>query len=198
MKSRATKLAALSAVIIFVLLLVVFKMRNYVPFAAAMASFVIVWLAMLPAGMGRREKRAARARAKTPEGQAIEQLDKAAEQLGKLSREAPVPDRPLFTRMADLMGRLRDHHIQNPDHARVTDKFRKHVIGRMVDSVAGYVRLATQAGPEQKERLAAISSQLEEFVPVLEKIDRACLDNDITALEINVEVLNEQLDRRRH
>ena len=33
---------------------------------------------------------------------------------------------------------------------------------------------------------------------MLEKIDRACLDNDITALEINVEVLNEQLDRRRH
>jgi hypothetical protein len=64
--------------------------------------------------------------------------------------------------------------------------------------VAGYVRLAAQAGPDQKDRLAAISTQLEEFVPVLEKIDRACLDNDITALEINVEVLNEQLDRRRH
>ena len=37
----------------------------------------------------------------------------------------------------------------------------------------------------------------EGFVPVLEKIDKACLDNDLTALEINVEVLNEQLDRTR-
>jgi hypothetical protein len=195
MKSRATKLAALSAVMVFVLLLVVFRMRNYVPFAAALASFVIVWLAMLPAGMGRRKLRI---RAKTPEGQAVAQLDAAAAELQDLSRKAPMPDRPLFARMAELMGRIRDHHIQNPDHTRGTDKFRKHVIGRMVTSIADYVRLAAQSGPDQKDRLAAISTQLEEFVPVLEKIDRACLENDITALEINVEVLNEQLDRRRH
>ena len=84
----------------------------------------------------------------------------------------------------------------NPDHVRLTAKFRRHVVGRMVGSVKSYVELARRAGRDQKARLAAISTQLEEFVPVLEKIDRACLENDLTALEINVEVLNEQLNRR--
>ena len=34
-------------------------------------------------------------------------------------------------------------------------------------------------------------------MPVLEKIDRACIEDDLMALEINVEVLDEQLGRDR-
>jgi hypothetical protein len=33
------------------------------------------------------------------------------------------------------------------------------------------------------------------FCLALERIDRACIDDDLMALEINVEVLNEQLGR---
>ena len=43
--------------------------------------------------------------------------------------------------------------------------------------------------------LAEVSRRLADFVPVLENIDRACLDDDLTSLEINVEVLDEQLGR---
>jgi hypothetical protein len=70
----------------------------------------------------------------------------------------------------------------------------------MVAAVAGYVDLARRArpaagDPAQEERLAGISRRLAGFLPALERIDRACLEDDLMALEISVEVLDEQLGR---
>ena len=192
MTGRPVKIAALIAVAVLIVMIAVLKMRNHIPFVAALGTFVIAWLAMIP--VGRREKRAALPSG--PEGAAIRELDEAAKELELLSQRGPAPDAPLFHRMAELMGQIRDHHIQNPSHADLTAKFRKHVVGRMVGSVRDYIDLAARTGAEHRDRLAAISTQLEQFVPVLERIDQACLDNDLMALEINVEVLNDQLNRR--
>ncbi len=192
MSTRPVKIAAVIALCVLIGMVVFLRMRNHIPLVAAMGTFVIAWLALLPA---RRPKGAA---TRSDEQQlAVDQLDHAAKRLERLARRAPAPDRPLFRRMAELMRQIQEHHRLNPSHASLTAKFRKHVVGRMVESVYNYVELATRSGQDQKDRLAAISTQLEEFVPVLEKIDQACLDNDLMALEINVEVLNVQLNRRR-
>jgi hypothetical protein len=75
----------------------------------------------------------------------------------------------------------------------------------MVAAVAGYVDLARRAGPgrdpdarrpDSEDRLAEVSRRLRGFVPALEKIDRACVEDDLLALEISVEVLDEQLGPR--
>ena len=192
MSGRNLKIAAAVAIGVLLALLILARMRNYFPFIAALATFVIVWLALIP----RRGAKKPAARRIGEEEQAVGELDDAAKRLDQLSREAPVPDRPLFRHMSELMGEIRDHHRKNPAHAELTRKFRKHVVGRMVEAVQNYVELAARVGRDQKDRLSQISTQLEGFVPVLEKIDRACLDNDLMALEINVEVLNEQLNRR--
>ena len=192
MIGRRVKFAAAISVVVLIGMLVFLRMRNHIPLVAALATFAIAWLAMRPP----RDKAKSVARPETEEERAIVQLDRAARRLGDLARRAPIPDRPLFERMADLVGSIRDHHRLNPAHAEFTKKFRKHVIGRMVEAVYKYVELAGRAGRKKKDRLAAISTQLEAFVPVLERIDGACLDNDLMALEINVEVLNEQLNRR--
>lgn len=188
---RRIVMAALFGIAVFALVLVLMRSVSYLPLIAGITTFFIALLAMIPADRPR-----GRAAEMSEQERAVEELDLAAGKLEDMARQAPAPDRPLFLRLAELMTQIRDSHRLNPGHAGLTRKFRRHVVGRMVGSVASYVDLARRTGQDQKDRLAAISSQLEEFVPVLEKIDRACLDNDLMALEINVEVLNEQLNRR--
>ena len=38
---------------------------------------------------------------------------------------------------------------------------------------------------------------MEDLIPALQKIDRACVENDLSALEISVEVLTKLADRSR-
>ena len=192
MFGRSLKIAVGAALLVLLGLLILLKMRNFFPFVAAMATFLIVWLALLPGPKSSKTT----ARREGEDERAIGELDSAAKRLDQLSRDAPAPDQPLFQHMSGLLAGIRDQHMKNPSHAELTRKFRKHVVGRMVDAVQSYVELASRAGRDQKDRLTAISTQLEGFVPVLEKIDRACLENDLMALEINVEVLNDQLNRR--
>lgn len=189
-------LAGVLAIGVFIALFGVLKMRNWMPFvvAGAVWGFVILATAKPPIrkGPGGAKDRAGR----KEEDQAISLLDQAAKRLRRLARRAPDNDIALFRRMADLFQTLKDHHIANPAHVVLTRKFRKHVIGRMLATVEDYIAIAKRAGPDQQERLAQISEQMGEFIPILERIDKACLENDLTALEVNVEVLNEQLNRR--
>ena len=185
-------MAALFGGAVSLLVLVLMRTFSHLPLIAGVTTFLVAIVALTPS---RRPK--VEAATKTEADEAALELDRATIRLHELAGDAPPPDRPLFHRLADLMGHIRDAHVKNPDHAGLTAKFRRHVVGRMVESVSAYVDLTRRAGPDQKERLAAISTEIEAFVPVLEKIEQACLDNDLTALEINVEVLNDQLNRRR-
>ena len=106
--------------------------------------------------------------------------------------------------MAELVAAIRRHHVANPGHVPRTRAFVRHTLPRMVAAVAGYVDLArrtdpgTTQGDPAARRLAEVARKLAGFVPVLENIDRACVEDDLMALEINVEVLDEQLGRRSH
>ncbi|MEM7746204.1 MAG: 5-bromo-4-chloroindolyl phosphate hydrolysis family protein [Pseudomonadota bacterium] len=134
----------------------------------------------------------------TPElyEEVIARLSAAVDCLETYARAAPPADAELFRHMARVIDRIRGHHVANPAHAVSTRPFIRHTLGRMLSQMADYIDLVRRAGPEGDDRLAEISRGFEAFVPALEKIDRACLENDLTELEINVEVLNEQLDRR--
>ena len=195
--------ALIGAIVVLFLLVAVFRMRNWIPFAVAAFTWAAIMLATLP----RRQKRPPALPENAPEDlpedvdpsdfeHAMSAFGTAAAKLRELAARAPVPDIPLFEHMADLLEKIREHLRASPGHVTLTRRFLRHTLGRMLDVVSDYVDLANRAGPDQRERLSGISHQMEGFVAVLEKIDRACLDNDLTALEINVEVLNEQFDRR--
>src|SRR5690606_29741908 len=121
----------------------------------------------------------------------------AGRELRALTVDAPASDIGLIRRMADQVEAIRTHHEANPAHVPRTRIFVRHTLGRMVAAVAGYVDLAGRVRPEGDGRLAEIRRRLEGFVPVLERIDRACVENDLMELEISVEVLDEQLGRDR-
>jgi hypothetical protein len=141
----------------------------------------------MPDGISRDDYRAA-----------LDGLDEALRALRELAVGAPAADRPLVERMAALVEAIRRHHAANPAHVPRTRAFLRHALPRMVEAVAGYLDLARRAGPAgDDDRLAQVRRRLEGFAPALERIDRACLENDLMALEIEVEVLDEQLGRRR-
>jgi hypothetical protein len=97
--------------------------------------------------------------------------------------------------MADLLGRIRDHHASDPNDLRLTRRFLRAYLPRMLDSAEAYVDLAARADAGAG-RLAAVGGRVRGFVPALERIERACVENDMTALEVEVEVLGEQIDAR--
>lgn len=191
-------LAGLLAIGVFVLLVGFLKMRNWMPFVAAFAVWGFVMLATAKPRVRKGPGGAKDRKGRKEEDQAISLFDQVAKRLQRLARKAPKQDTQRFQRMADLFQTLKQHHIANPAHAVLTRKFRKHVIGRMLATIEDYVALAKRSGPDQQDRLSKISRQLAEFIPLLERIDQACLNNDLIELEVNVEVLSEQLNRRPH
>lgn len=194
---RAQLKAGLAALAVFVLLLVGLRLRSWLPFiAAALTYLALLWYW--------RARPAARREVALPDGvsradldAALDALAAARRELGALADAAPPADLPLIRRMAALVGAIRLHIEANPAHVPRTRTFVRHTLGRMVAAVAGYVDLTRRAGPGGNGRLSEVARRLEGFVPVLERIDRACVENDLMALEISVEVLDEQLGRDR-
>ena len=215
--ARAQTLAIGGALAVFLVLLLALRLRSWLPFLGAALTYLGLLYACRPtdrptdrptahpaAGHARQAERGAA----LPDGVArddwqvaLDALAGARRELAALAAEAPVAERPMIERMADLVGAIRLHHEANPGHVSRTRSFVRHTLPRMVAAVAGYVDLARRADtrhePGHDARLAAVSRQLRGFVPVLEKIDRACVEDDLMALEVNVEVLNEQLGRDR-
>jgi 5-bromo-4-chloroindolyl phosphate hydrolysis protein len=196
-RRRAKIIAAIAAIAMLAFAVFALRMASWMPLALSGAVFVGVLLALwpnprrpdpppLPDGVARADYKTA-----------IENLDEGARKLQNAARKATPDDRLLFERMADLLQTIRAHHVANPSHVQRTRTFVRHSLGRMVGAVEDYGELSARTGPDQRHRLADISKQLESFVPALEKIDQACIDNDVMALEISVEVLNDQLDRDR-
>lgn len=200
-RGRVQLRAGLVALAIFLLLLLGLRLRNWLPFVAAAAVYLALlwyWRAEPPGD------RPARRPVALPDGvsrgaydEALAALLTAERELAVLTGEAPAQDAPTIRRMVELVGSIRAHHEANPAHVPRTRAFVRHTLGRMVAAIAGYVDLAGRTGPDRDERLAEISRRLQGFVPVLERIDRACIDDDLMALEISVEVLDEQLGRDR-
>ena len=195
-RSRAQKLAMIGALVVFLASLVVLRRPGLIPIAIGVFAYLALLLAFwprrrpapiipLPNGVKRSDFNLA-----------IERLQIGAARLRAAIPNAPPADEPLFARMADLLDQIQAHHVANPTHVTLTRTFIRHTLVRIIETVGEYIDLNGRAGPDQTERLAEISGAFDGFVPVLEKIDQACLDNDLTQLEINVEVLNEQLDRR--
>lgn len=90
---------------------------------------------------------------------------------------------------------IRDQVTQDPDDYRRARRFISSYLGNMVDTVERYADLAQKSRGRHPERLAPLAAQIHDFVPALEKIDTACLENDFRALESQVDALAMQLKR---
>lgn len=128
--------------------------------------------------------------------EAIDRLTDAAARVRAAALKARGPEKTTFRRLAELLEAIRGHHIADRRDFRHTRPFIRTQLERMVGAIEGYVDLDARARGANRERLEDVRERIEGFVPALEKIDQACLENDFVALEVQVEVLGEQLERR--
>ncbi|MEM7212526.1 MAG: 5-bromo-4-chloroindolyl phosphate hydrolysis family protein [Pseudomonadota bacterium] len=131
----------------------------------------------------------------------FERVDKALGDAGALLRDHARLGSPREARMfhdaADLVMRIRDHLHGNPAHLPAIKRFIRHGLARLIQMVTDYTDLKQRALPEHATRLSAVLEQMEEILPALRRIDRACIENDLSALEISVDVMAEQAGRSR-
>lgn len=192
---RASRLAAIAAGVAVALGIAFLRLRG-LPVLLGGGVVYLGTLAMLwprrakpvplPDGIARRD---------------FDRVDAALNAAGKLMREharlGTVREEMLFREIGDLIARIRGHLRGNPAHLPVIQRFTRHGMARLIQMVTDYADLKRRALPEHRDRLAAVLANMEEILPSLQRIDRACLENDLSALEISVEILAEQAGRAR-
>jgi 5-bromo-4-chloroindolyl phosphate hydrolysis protein len=115
--------------------------------------------------------------------------------MNEAAKTAPAADRDGITDMSKHLGSIRELIKADPQDYKQTKQFISYFLPLIVATVESYVGLAKLAQGGNADRLAELGAQIKGFVPVVAKIDRACLDNDFAALEAEVYALQFQLKR---
>ncbi len=123
-------------------------------------------------------------------------LDDAARRIDSAADAVPDRDRPALDRMAVLLRAIRDHVREDPQDYRSTRRFVSAYLPMILDTIEGYARLSRQSQGSQSARLTALGARIQSYLPLLEQIEHACLENDFAELEAQVDALATQLDRR--
>lgn len=119
-----------------------------------------------------------------------------AMRLERVADRLPPEDRRAVDGMAGHLMSIRDNVLKDPDDYRLTRRFITTYLPNMVRSVESYADLAGQGRGDQAARLAQLGKQIRGYATVVEDIDRACIENDLVALEAEVDALGTQLSRR--
>ena len=122
-------------------------------------------------------------------------LTEAATRLDAAAKAAPQADRAGLSDMAKHLLSIRELVRADPRDYRQTRQFISYFLPMIVTTVEAYVGLAKLATADNAARLAELGAMIETFVPVVRKIDQACIENDFTALESQISALQFQLKR---
>jgi 5-bromo-4-chloroindolyl phosphate hydrolysis protein len=122
-------------------------------------------------------------------------LAAAGARLRAAAQAAPVADQREMADMADHVLSIRDLILADPNDYRLARPFVTFYLPKIVEMVESYVSLAKRAKGAQSARLADLGQRIRGFAPIVRKIDKACLDNDLAALEAEVEALGFQVKR---
>lgn len=126
---------------------------------------------------------------------ATEALKDAALRLGEAAKRAPEADRAGLVDMSRHLSSIRELIRADPRNYRQTRQFISYFLPLIVTAVESYMGLAQLAQKENAARLAELGSLIKGFLPVVQKIDQACIENDFTELEAQVSALQFQLKR---
>jgi 5-bromo-4-chloroindolyl phosphate hydrolysis protein len=126
---------------------------------------------------------------------AAEALTNAAGRLDAAAKTVPQADRGGLAEMSRHLLSIRELIKADPKDYRQTKQFVSYFLPMIVTTVEAYAGLAKLATAENAARLAELGAMIETFVPVVRKIDQACIENDFAALEATVSALQFQLKR---
>lgn len=123
-------------------------------------------------------------------------LDDASKRLDRAANRAPIEDAGEIAKMATHVVSIRRSMLKNPETHRPVRRFTTVYLPHIVKCVETYVQLAAQTG-DRRTRLHDVSGQIKRFGEVLERIEVTCIENDLRALDVELDVLSSQLDRTR-
>ncbi|MEM8630192.1 MAG: 5-bromo-4-chloroindolyl phosphate hydrolysis family protein [Pseudomonadota bacterium] len=121
-------------------------------------------------------------------GKAVSRLEAAADRVGETERSTIAA---IIGHVSSIRGQV----LADPEDYRRARRFVTSYLDHMVETVDRYAELSEKSRGRHEDRLLPLTRQIESFVPALEKIDAACLENDFVALEAQVEALATQMKR---
>ncbi|MDP5219028.1 5-bromo-4-chloroindolyl phosphate hydrolysis family protein [Ruegeria sp. 2205SS24-7] len=122
-------------------------------------------------------------------------MSRASERLAKTAPRLPDADQSIVNAISAHVESIRNQVISDPEDYRRARRFITSYLENMVETVERYADLAEKSRGRHEDRLAPLSERIRAFVPALERIDTACLENDFLALETQVEALAAQMKR---
>lgn len=126
---------------------------------------------------------------------AVATLTGAITRLDVMAKMLPKEDDLDLASMSRHLASIRELIKADPTDYRQTKQFISYFLPMIVTTVESYGGLVRLAQGENAARLAELGAVIKGFVPVVQKIDQACIENDFTALEAQVSALQFQLKR---
>ena len=120
-------------------------------------------------------------------------LREAAARVGRAAALLTGADRATLTGLQGHLDSIREQIMADPADYRSAQRFITSYLTNMVSNIEAYVHLAKRAAGD--ERLAGLRQGIIGYGQVVARIDKACLENDFTALEGEVDALAFQLKR---
>lgn len=122
-------------------------------------------------------------------------LAEAARRVGRAAETAPEADRTGLIELQAHLASIREQVLADPADYRSAQRFITSYLPRMVESVEGFAALARRVQGPDVSRLAPLRDGLATYREAVARIDRACLENDFTALEAEIDALAFQVRR---
>lgn len=122
-------------------------------------------------------------------------MDAAAARLDATLPRLPPRDADVVADIAAHVRSIRGHVTSDPQDYRRARRFIVSYLGSMVETVESYADLTAKAGGRHQDRLGPMSARIRGYLPALDQIDTACLDNDFEALEAEMSALAFQMER---
>ncbi len=122
-------------------------------------------------------------------------MDEAAARLDATQQNLPATDADVVEQLALHVRSIRTQVVSDPQDYRRARRFISSYLGHMVETVERYADLNAKSRGRHEERLRPLSDQIKSYLPALEQIDTACLENDFAALESQMKALAFQMER---
>ena len=124
---------------------------------------------------------------------AVAKCQRAARELRRLSQEPRLADtmHDALRHLAELTEQIADSYTKDARDLRHSRGFVDHHIDQLVEISQTYVSIRRQALTRDAEnRLSTIRDAITSYVPQVEAIYHACLENDFKRLELNTQALS--------
>lgn len=122
-------------------------------------------------------------------------LTDAIQRLAQAEDRMPDAERADVETMLAHVESIQSQVLADPKDYRRARRFITSYLAAMVETVERYAELAEKSRGRHEDRLAPLAERIRSYVPALERIDTACLENDFLALETQIDALAAQMKR---